>query len=233
MADQVRVAKCNQLKALILPNLHMLRRTHDSMFWVLLVCAVLIDQTLAWTPYYNQYPLSGTDQHQQSSYDMISSLQQNDIYLADAINDYIFYHLQRGQFSNPSGWGYPYSRGPISDPVYNRGPPHWTPFEQYRSFYNHRNRFSHLSALAKERLEIQGLQVRRLNIFDNDRGIYIKWNIVDPGVPQFQNEGRTYGEEYSPSQKSKYEKESKKETWCERDPNTGMCRLEQLWNDPR
>jgi len=160
----------NVLKILILPAFQMLRPTQGSMFWVLLVFAVLIGQTLGWPQSADQYPAPGMDQYQPAN-DMLSSLQQNDLYLADTINDYIFYHLQRGQFS--SGWGYPYSRGPISDPAYNRGPPHWTPFEQYGSFYNHRNRFPHLSALARERLEMQGLQVRRLNIFDNDRGIYI------------------------------------------------------------
>jgi hypothetical protein len=204
------------------------------MFLVVLVFAVLIGQTLAWTQYPNQYPAAGLDPDQyQPSNDMLSSLQQNDLYLADIINDYVFYQLQRGQFSNPSGWGYPYSRGPVSDPAYNRGPPHWTPFEQFGSFYNHRNRFPHLSALARERLEMQGLQVRRLNMFDNDRGIYIKWDIADPGVPRFQNDRGKYGEEYWPSLDSEDEKVLyRKGTWCDKDPNTGMCRLEQFWNDP-
>lgn len=207
------------------------------MFWVTLIFAILVGQSLAWTGYPNQYPLPGTAQSE-SSYDMISSLQRNDLYLADTINDYIFHHLQRGQFSNPSGWGYPYSRGPVSDPAYNRGPPHWTPFEQYGSFYNHRNRFPYLSALARERLQMQGLQVRGLNIFDNDKGIYIKWDIVDPDLLRFPNDRVTYDEEYTPSiesseTKNEKDKEPEKKSWCDYDPDTGMCRLTQMWSTPR
>ena len=87
---------------------------------------------------------------------------------------------------------------------------------------------------------MQGLQVQGLSLFDNHRGIYIKWDIVDPGFPRFPNEHGTYDEEYTPSppvepMETKIEEEEKphKETWCDRDPNTGMCRLERLLNDPR
>src|SRR5271169_116333 len=99
----------------------MLQPIHHSMFWITLIFAILLGQSLAWTGYPNQYPLPGMVESE-PSYDMISSLQQNDLYLADIINGYIFHHLQRGKFSNPSGWGYAYSRGPVSDGAYNHGP---------------------------------------------------------------------------------------------------------------
>ena len=203
------------------------------MFWLLaFTFTVLVAQSMAWTGYGDQYPAMEMDH----PYNVISAIQRNDLYLADTINDYVFHHLERGQFSNPSGWGYPYSRGPISDPAYNCGPPHWTPFEQYGSFYTQRNRFPYLSALARERLQMQGLQVRGLNIFDNNKGIYIKWDIVDPSISRFPNARGTCDEEYFPIPseiKDEGELVPRKKTWCDGDPSTGMCRLEQMWKEPR
>jgi len=51
------------------------------------------------------------------------------------------------------------------------------------SFYEHRRRFPQVSKLAKESLKGRGFKVRTLRVFENRKGIWVKWDIADPSKP--------------------------------------------------
>jgi hypothetical protein len=114
----------------------------------------------------------------------INTIQRSDIVIADTINSVILHRVRQGQFST-KGWGFPYSRPPIHRPwdpqlPFDGGRCRWTPFDQGISLYPQRHRFKGLSVLAKERLQLKGYEVKVFEIFHNDRGIYLKWDITDP-----------------------------------------------------
>jgi len=116
---------------------------------------------------------------------VINTIQRNDIVIADTINQYVLHRLRNGQFSS-QGWGFAYSRPPTYRPwdpklPFDGGRCRWTPFDHDGvSLYQQRHRFKGLSILAQERLQLRGYDVKTLEIFHNDRGIYLKWDITDP-----------------------------------------------------
>jgi hypothetical protein len=59
----------------------------------------------------------------------------------------------------------------------------WTPFDRYGSLHAHKQRFPQISSLARQRMEMHGFRVQKLQIFENGKGIYIKWDILDPTTP--------------------------------------------------
>jgi hypothetical protein len=144
----------------------------------------------------------------------INTIQRNDIQIADTINQYILHRLRNGQFSS-QGWGFPYSRPPTYNPwnpklPFDGGCCRWTPFDvDGISLYAQHHRFKGLSVLAKERLQLRGYNVKVLEIFSNDRGIHLRWDIMDPmtvavrGRPGDGGVWRTFQERVFPGTEGK------------------------------
>jgi hypothetical protein len=124
-----------------------------------------------------------SQQGYQTQHDVNAAVYANDVLMAETINEFIINRLQNGQYSCPTGWGFPYSYPPQEDRFHTLGKfqrnTKWTPFDRYGSLYAQRHRFREISEVAKQRLEGRGFQVRRLNIFENGKGIYVKWHIKD------------------------------------------------------
>ena len=204
-------------------------------FLVVFLLLALLYPVLAWTPFLNDYQNPSSPEYQNQPPDPISIIQQNDILIADTINDFILYRVQAGQYSTPTGWGFPYSRPPTIESYHGImagiRTSRWTPFDQYGSLFVQKNRFHQLSMLARERLEMRGFDIRKLHIFDNGKGIYIQWDIVDPtkrwnhswripGQRGYSHHGY-YGGEYNWNGEDACQSESE-----------AICRIQSFFRDP-
>jgi hypothetical protein len=162
--------------------------------------------------------------------------------MADLINAFIVKRLQKGVYSMPTGWGFRYTLPPevegFIEPIeITRA--RWTPFDRYGSLYDQRHRFSQLSKLAKQRLEARGFKVRRLHIYDNGKGIYVKWDVKDPSTRStwFDFDGirfledmlypkpPTYEQVYGDNEEDKFDGREV----CQGTPNT-LCRMQNLFD---
>ena len=209
--------------------------------FLLILVLVSLPSTFAWTPFLNRYHPTSPSRYQ-TQQDLSSALQQNDLLMADTINEFILCSLYSGHFSTPTGWGFPYTYPPDGEPslfaTHRQRAMKWTPFDQYGSLYAQRSRFPQLSMLARQKLEIQGLQVRKLEIFENGRGIYIKWDIVDPTAPPRWNDGWRMIEEGINGRPHRYVTNQgyngynfEGEDAC-RDAPEALCRLRDFFDDP-
>lgn len=208
----------------------------------------------------------------------IPTLHQNDALIADTITSFIFSRLQNGHFHNPTGWGFRYSTPPknlIPDsfPDSHQLPlprnawnllhiqlwgssttsvdTRWTPFDQHGSnLYIQRSRFPYFSQLIQQNLEEYGFAVHFLELFYNQRGIYIKWDVVDPtewmyawddGWKWFENtlfsstarKRRSVRGWYDGGRNFEGEKaQNSEDYWWDGGEEDEMCGLRGFFNDP-
>jgi hypothetical protein len=235
-SDRRRVTKSSPIYHLLsdtsIPMLSAFRKTSFVAVFLLLT---FICPAFAWTPFLNDYHPPGSYDYQTQPPDPISIIQQNDIFIADTINDFILYRVQTGQYSTPTGWGFPYSRPPMIESykgiMHGSRNSRWTPFDQYGSLFAQKIRFPQLAMLARERLEMRGFDVRRLHIFDNGRGIYIRWDIVDP-MKHWNYAWRIPGQRgYKPYGYYGGEYNWEGEDACQNE-SEAICRIESFFRDP-
>jgi hypothetical protein len=156
-----------------------------------------------------------------AEYADVSVTHQSDIFMADTISDFILYHLQSGRYSSPNGWEFSYSRSPTKDPYE----------EIYGDLFGQRNRFHQLSSLVRETLEMRGLQVRTLTVFEQGRGLYIKWDI-DP-IPSSTWNFAWQRVKDKPNQEVENEHcGGDKMHFC-RGHSESICRLKRFLRDPK
>jgi hypothetical protein len=202
--------------------------------------AIIIPHALAWKPFRNECYRPRFNGYE-TPYETLSNARQRDILIADTINDFILYHLETGQYSNPAGWGFPFSPPPHCDCLpqmtNDDSPLQWTPFDRYGNLYSQRARFPQLSTLAWERLEMRGFRVRNLQIFEKGRGMYVKWDIMDPSASRRCDEDRrALQEHFNPRPKRHVQKHEYSEYDFEgehvcQDPEF-ICRLQSFFRDP-
>jgi hypothetical protein len=201
-----------------------------------MIMTVFISRTLAWSRFLNNYQSPLSDGYP----NIASTLQQKDMLIVEPITEFILYRVQIGHLFSDSGWGFPYSSPPMSYLSPNELPPRWTPFDWHGSLYAQRSRFPHLSALARERLEMLGLRVRMLHTFDNERGIYIRWDVVDPTTRGIWNDGWSFTERNKNRWPSKMHEPVRRyyggwgldgEDACLGEPEA-LCRLKRFLHDP-
>jgi hypothetical protein len=188
--------------------------SRTKMFFLVSLILILICPALAWTPFLNDYTPPGAAIYA-------------DRVIADTINEFILYRLQSGQYSSPMGCDFSYSRPSMLDP--------YPTFDHYGRLYAQRDRFPQLSNLARERLEMHGLQVRRLQIFEHRNGIYIKWDIVDPFLPTGWDASWRETHANSKQEARSRNSESGKsdgENVCH-GKSESICRLKSFFRDPK
>jgi hypothetical protein len=169
--------------------------THSTRTIIMLLLVLLLGcicPVKAWTPFLNNYNTPKLERYQSVQQQLLDQTHERDISIADTINEFILYRLQEGQYSSPTGHGFPYSSPPSlpyhQADIYRRTTQtRWTPFDRESSLYAQKQRFPEISYLARQRLEMQGFRVQKLQIFENGRGVYIKWDIFDPTIPPPRN----------------------------------------------
>jgi hypothetical protein len=169
---------------------------HLTLLFVFMSLVLLTCPAICWQPFLNDYKPPALEKYH-TQQDIIAATRQKDISIADHINHFVLTRLQNGQYSNPKGSGYPYSNPPQdhSAPRIYAKDARWTPFDRYGSLYAQRNRLPRLSEVAKQRLEDRGFQVQQFSIFDNGKGVYIKWEIEDPSARAKWGDGWKFLEE--------------------------------------
>jgi len=180
----------------------------QSLF-LLLFTFTFISSSIAWSLFINdeQPPLRTVAAIPHHDYDLFSIQQRDCTVIVNEITSLIQPRLQAGQFHNPEGSDFQYSTfsrhsyrdcpsqhrylSPYRNPriPFRLGPldetsmrPLWpplTPCDTPPSSARHPPVLS-LGQLITKTLEKQGFQVRRLEIYSTEKGIHVKWDIVDP-----------------------------------------------------